>query len=184
MNLYHVRINSVTTRTINICFHCSEVEYVRGQRAHLALHMQLGSSILAIPLIGISGALLWLTRTLHWLGVALIGISLALAFILGTVFLLIPPLTFRRESRLQEDVSLTFSPESVHLKTKDVDSQLQWSTFSMALIDSHSYLLYSGKSSFALIPKRVFQDADQQKEFEQQLLQQIPKIITRKLKMR
>ena len=106
--------------------------------------------------------------------------SLALALILGTVFLLIPPLTFRRESRLQEEVSLTFSPESVHLKTKDVDSQLQWSTFSMALIDSRSYLLYSGKSNFALIPKRVFQDTDHQKAFEQLLVQQIPKIITRK----
>lgn len=119
------------------------------------------------------------TGIFYWFGVVVLGISLALVLVLAATFFLVPAQTFRREPKLREDVSWSFSPENIFLKTKDVDSEMQWSTFSMALIDSHSYLLFIGKTSFVLIPKRVFQDAEIRTAFEKLLLQQIPKIITK-----
>jgi hypothetical protein len=44
----------VTTSTINLCFRYTEAEYVRAQRAYLALQMRLGSSILATILMGLA----------------------------------------------------------------------------------------------------------------------------------
>jgi hypothetical protein len=171
----------MTIPPVNISFRCTELDYVRGQRAHLALHIDIGKDIVALPLIGIFGAFFWHIKSspLHWIGAALIGLSVLGAVYLCTIFLILPPLSFRRELKAREDVVFTFTPESIHFKSKDVDSQLQWSTFSKALIDSHSYLLYFGKNTFALIPKRVLQDEERQKAFEQLLSRQIPKIIRR-----
>ena len=51
--------------------------------------------------------------------------------------------------------------------------------YSRALVDPHSYLLYYGSRQFTVIPRRVFQSADQQQAFEQLLTQHISKIVRR-----
>jgi len=51
--------------------------------------------------------------------------------------------------------------------------------YSRALIDEHSYVLYYGSRQFTVIPKRVFQNAEQQQIFEQLLTQHVSKIARR-----
>jgi hypothetical protein len=107
----------------------------------------------------------------------LIGASGILSLMLIAAFFVIPVLSFRRQPKFRDEYSLTFSQESIHFKTEHIDSVLQWSMYSRALIDAHSYVLYYGTRSISVIPKRAFESADQQKVFEELLKQHIPKII-------
>jgi hypothetical protein len=45
------------------------------------------------------------------------------------------------------------------------------------LVDAYSYLLYWGTRTFTIIPKRVFQNTEQQGAFEQLLAERVPKIV-------
>jgi len=108
------------------------------------------------------------------------SVSVVFLLILFAAFVIIPPMAFRREPKLREEYSLTFSQEGIHFITAHIDSQLQWSIYSRALIDAHSYVLYHGTGSFTVIPKRVFQSADQQRAFEQLLVQHVPKIVAKR----
>jgi hypothetical protein len=51
--------------------------------------------------------------------------------------------------------------------------------YSRVLVDAHSYVLYYGTRSFTVIPKRVFQSADQKSAFDELLVQHVPKIVTK-----
>ena len=148
-------------------------------RAHYASRLRLWLDIPAIAATGVAGASLWRSTSLHWLSVASISVSGVLVLILVMAFVVIPPFAFRREPKFRDEYSLTFSAEGVHFKTKHIDSQLRWSIYSKALIVAHSYLLYHGTGSFSVIPKRALQNGDQQRSFEQLLVQHIPKIIAK-----
>jgi hypothetical protein len=94
-------------------------------------------------------------------------------------FVIIPPVTFRVNPKYRDDYSLVFSAEGIHFRTVHIDSQLQWSVYSRALVDAYSYILYYGSRTFTVIPKRVFQDSEQQSALERMLGQHVPKVITR-----
>ena len=164
---------------VSLCFRYTESDYVRAMRAHYASRLRLWLDIPAMVVSGVAGVYLWRSPSLHWLSIASIGISGVFVLILSLAFVVIPPLAFRREPKFQDEYSLTFSQECIHFKTTHIDSQLQWSIYSRALIDAHSYVLYYGNGSFSVIPKRVFQSADQQRTFEQLIVQHVPKIVAK-----
>ena len=165
--------------TINLSFRYAERDYARALRAHYASHLRLPLDILVILVLIGAGAYLWRSPNLHWLGVAGVALAAVFALILLAAFTLIPALAFRRELKFRDDYSLAFSPEGIHFRTAQIDSQLQWSMYSRALVDAHSYVLYYGSRQFTVIPKRVFQSADQQQAFERLLTERISQIIRR-----
>lgn len=164
--------------TIYLSFRYAESDYVRALRAHYASHLRLRlDSVLTIILVGV-GLYLWRLPSLHWLGLACIVVAAVFALMLIAMFTVIPPLAFRREPKFRDGYSLTFSPEGIHFRTAQIDSQLQWSMYSRALVVAHSYLLYYGSRQFTVIPKRVFQSVEQRQAFEQLLSQHISEIVT------
>jgi len=165
--------------TINLSFRYAESDYVRALRAHYASHLRLRlDTVVTVALAGF-GIYLWRSPSLHWLGLASVIISVAFALMLVAAFTVVPPLAFRREPKFRDDYSLTFSPEGIHFRTAHIDSHLQWSMYSRALIASHSYVLYYGSRQFTVIPKRVFESAEQQQAFEQLLTQHVSHIVRR-----
>ena len=164
---------------INLSFRYAENDYVRAMRAHYASQLRLPLDILVIiVLIGV-GAYLWRSPSLHWLAVAGISLAVVFALMLIAAFRVIPTVAFRREPKFRDDYSLAFSPEGIHFRTAHIDSQLQWSMYSRVLIDAHSYVLYYGSRQFTVIPKRVFQSADQRQAFEQMLTERSSNIVRR-----
>jgi hypothetical protein len=103
-------------------------------------------------------------------------VAVVFALLLVAAFTVIPSLVFRREQKFRNDYSLTFSPEGIHFRTVHIDSQVQWDMYSRVLIDAHSYVLYYGWNQITVIPKRVFQSAEQQQAFEQLLTKHISQI--------
>jgi len=116
-------------------------------------------------------------QDLRWFGAAIVSTAAFVVLVIAAKFFIIPQRLFRGEPRLKDERSLTFTSDGIHIQTAHVDSQLEWSTYSRALIDSHSFILYYGVRSFTVIPKRVFRDAEQKRVFEELLSQKIPKIV-------
>jgi hypothetical protein len=162
-----------------LSFRYLESDYVRALRAHYASRLRLRLDIVVtVVLVGIGGYL-WQSPTTHWLGVWSVVIAVLFGLLLIAAFTIIPPLVFRREPKFRDEYSLTFSSEGIHFRTAHIDSQLQWSIYSRALVDAHSYVLYYGSRQFTVIPKRVFQSSEQQQAFELLLTQHISQIVRR-----
>jgi hypothetical protein len=89
----------------------------------------------------------------------------------------IPALIFRREPKYRDEYSLRFSPEGIHFRTVHIDSRLEWSMYTNALVTAQSYILYYGSSALTVIPKRVFESAKQQNAFDDLLVANVPKIV-------
>lgn len=165
--------------SINISFRYTEGDCVRALRAHYASLFRLPLDIAATFVLAGIGSYLLSFSTLQWLGVSLIGIAALFGIMLLGAFVVIPRLAFRREPKFRDDYSLVFSAEGIHFHTLHVDSQIQWGLYSSAMIDAYSYILYYSAREMTVIPKRVFQSAEQQREFELLLTQRIPQIVRR-----
>ena len=126
-----------------------------------------------------SGVSLWQSPSSHWLGVACVVIAGLFSLMLVVAFAVMPPLVFRREPKFRDEYSLAFSPDGIHFRTTHIDSQLHWSLYSHALIDTHSYMLYYGSRQFTVIPKRVFDSSEQQQAFEHLLTRHVSDIKRR-----
>jgi hypothetical protein len=163
--------------TVNLSFRYLESDYVRALRTHFASRLRLRFDIFVAVFLAAVGVFLWRSPDCHWLGVAGVIVATVFVLILIAAFTVVPPLAFRREPKFRDEYCLTFSPEGIHFRTAHIDSQLQWSLYSRALVDAHSYLLYHGSRQFTVIPKRVFQSAEQRQAFEQLLVQHISQIV-------
>jgi hypothetical protein len=165
--------------TVSLSFRYLERDYVRALRAHYASRLRLPLDIAVCVILAGIGAYLWRSADLHWLGLACIVLAAVFAALLIAAFTVIPSLVFRREPKFRDDYALTFSPDGIHFRTAHIDSQLQWSMYSRALVDAHSYVLYYGSRQFSVIPKRVFQSSEEQETFERLLTERVPQIVRR-----
>jgi hypothetical protein len=161
---------------IHLSFRYSEQDIVRAMRAHVASRLRLKLDIAVVVVTALLAVYLWQSPDLYWYSRGLVGVLVVFVLILVAAFSVIPVMLFRREPTYRDDYSLTFSSESIHFCTIHIDSQLQWSMYSRALIDAHSFVLYYGSRSFSVIPKRVFETAEQQAAFEKLISEKIPEI--------
>ena len=165
--------------TVKLSFRYLEIDYVRALRAHYASRLRLRLDIVVAIVLAGAGAYLWRSPDLHWLGVGCVLVAAFFTLMLVAAFTVVPRIAFRREPKFRDDYALTFSPDGIHFRTAHIDSQLQWSMYSRALVDAHSYVLYYGSRQFTVVPKRVFQNAEDQQAFEQMLAQHVPQIVRR-----
>ena len=165
------------SETVSLSFRYAESDYVRALRAHYSSRLRVRRDLIAAIVLALLGFYSWRSPDYHWFGAFCLVASLVLVLMLFAAFVVIPPLAFRSEAKFRDDYSLTLSQDGIHFRTANIDSHLQWSLYSRALIDKHSYVLYYGSRQFTVIPKRVFQDAEQQKIFEQLLTQHVSNIV-------
>ena len=170
-------VGALSTSTVNLTFRYSELDYVRGLRAHYGSRLRWRLDTAVAVGVGGLGICLLSSTDYYWLGLFNLVVALFLALVLIAAFIIIPPFAFRREPKFRDEYSLIFSPEGIHFRTVHIDSRLQWNMYSRALIDEYSYVLYYGQNHMTVIPKRVFQDIEQQRAFEQMLDQHIADIV-------
>jgi YcxB-like protein len=165
--------------TVNLSFHYLESDYVHALRAHYASRLRLRLDVFVTLVLASVGIYLWRSPTLHGFGVGCVILSILFALVLVAAFTVIPLLAFRREPKFRDDYSLTFSTDGIHFRTAHIDSELQWSLYSRALVDHHSYVLYYGSHHFTVIPKRVFPSVGQREAFERLLTEHVSPIERR-----
>jgi len=127
--------------TIHLSFRYSELDYTRAMRAHLVSRLRLKLDVAVIVATALLGIYLWRSPDLRGWGIWLVCLSASFFLVLVAAFGVIPGLIFRREPKFRDEYSLTFSPAGIHFRTAHINSQLQWSLYSRALIDAH-YLFY------------------------------------------
>jgi hypothetical protein len=167
------------TPTVDLSFRYSENDFVRAMRLHYATRLRPKADGAVAVICAVVGFFLWHSSSARWLAVFCIAASCLLIMILVAAFGVIPSLVFRREPKFRDDYSLAFSADGIHFRTAHIDSRLEWSMYSRALVDSHSYVLYYGKNSFTVITKRVFQNPEQLRVFEELLAKFVPEIVRR-----
>ncbi len=167
------------TQPLHLSFRYSESEYVQAIRSHFANRLRLKSDIAVILGLAIIAAYFWNTGGMQtFVGVAGMG-SLVLSAMLVGVFFVAPRRMFRRNPKLHDEYSLTFSDVGIRFHTAHIDSQLAWTLYTHVVVNANSYLLYYGESQFSVIPKRLLQSAEEQQQFEQFLARHIPKFTRR-----
>ncbi len=163
--------------TVNLSFRYLESDYVHAFRAHYLTRLRIPLDITVIVVLFCIGVCFWQSSSSHLLSITCFVAATAFALLLLAAFIIIPPLAFRREPKFQDDYSLSFSPEGICFRTAHIDSKLQWDMYSRVLVDARSYVMYYGSNQFSVIPKRVFQNREEQQSFEKLLTQHITKII-------
>jgi YcxB-like protein len=161
---------------VHLSFRYSEIDYVRAMRAHYASRLRLKIDVIVVVAAGLLGVYLWQAPDSRGWGIGLVCLSAVFALILAAAFGVIPRLVFRGDPKFRDQYSLTFAPEGIHFRTDHIDSQLEWSIYSRALIDSRSFLLYYGVRAFTVIPKNVFETAEQLAAFEKLVSEKIPTV--------
>jgi hypothetical protein len=162
--------------TVNLSFRYVEQDYVRAMRAHYASRLRLPLDIAVIVGVVAIGAYEWRSGS-QGSGITLLCVSGIFSLMLVAAFAIIPTIAFRRQPKVRDDYSLSFSPQGIHFQTAHVDSDLKWSMYTSALVDAHSFILYYGSQQFTVIPKRVFQDVSQRQTFEKLLVQNVSKVV-------
>jgi len=175
---------SITSREsmrtkFDLTFRYEERDYLRAMRAHLLSELRLRLDILVCVIGFASGCYLWRFSELKLLGQIAVGGSVLFALLLIAAFTVLPRWWFRREPKYRDEYSLSFSPEGIHFRTAHIDSQLQWSLYTRALVDEHSFILYYGSRQFTIIPRREFANAEQQRAFANLLTQHVEQIARR-----
>jgi len=167
----------VVNSTVTLSFRYLQSDIVRAMRSHYASLLRPRLDIVVAVGLAALGVYFWRLPSSHWFGVLFVAASAVFGLILVAAFLVIPPLSFRHQPKFRDEYSLTFSPEGIHFQTAHIDSHLEWSIYSSVLVDAYSYVLYWGTRTFTIIPKRVFQNTEQQGTFEQLLADRVPKIV-------
>lgn len=167
--------------TVHLSFRYSEQDYVRAMRAHLKSRLRLKLDIVVIVLAAVLGFYEWRSLDSAWWGVGLIFLSGVFALVLAVAFGVVPRMVFRGEPKFRDEYSLAFSGGGIHFQTVHVNSQLEWSTYNRALVDAHSFVLYHGRRSFTVIPKRVFETPEHLAGFERLLSEKVREIVRQDL---
>jgi YcxB-like protein len=162
--------------TVNLSFRYAEQDYVRAMRAHYASRLRLPLDVAVIVGLAVLGAYEAWSGS-HGFGITLLSVSGIFALMLVAAFAIIPRIAFRSQPKFRDEYSLGFSPQGIHFRTSHIDSDLQWSIYTSALVDAHSFILYYGSQQFTVIPKRVFQDVLQRQTFEQLLAQNVSNVV-------
>lgn len=159
---------------VNLSFRYEEQDYVRAMRAHFAMRLRLPLDLTLAAMTALLGA--------YELGIGMVCLSGGFILILVAAFAVIPRIWFRSQPKLRDEYSLRFSSEGIHFQTVHIDSDLQWTMYTRALVDPYSFILYYGNQQFTLIPKRVFSDGAQRELFERLLSQNVSNILNKTTK--
>jgi hypothetical protein len=162
--------------TVSLSFRYDEHDYVRAMRAHYASRLRLPLDIAVVVVVAVIGVYELRSGSQRF-GIALLTLSGIFALMLVSAFAVIPRIAFRSQPKFRDDYSLTFTPQGIHFRTTHIESDLQWSMYTRALVDAHSFILYYGSQQFTVVPKRVFQDVAQRQTFERLLTQNVPQIV-------
>jgi hypothetical protein len=163
--------------TVHLTFRYSEQDYVRAMRAHLKSRLRLKLDIVVIALAAALGLYEWHSLDSPWWGMALVFLAAVLAAVLIIALGIVPRMVFRGEPKFRDEYSLTFSENGIHFQTAHINSQLEWSMYIRALVDAHSFVLYHGRRSFTVVPKRVFKNPEHLEAFERLMAEKIPEIV-------
>jgi hypothetical protein len=156
---------------VQISFKYSEEEYLAAIRFYF-WHSKtlLGRAIVAYVLLSAG-----LVVLVAWMGfpvpfwfypalVAIAGVALFQGFVVDR-----PRTYFQCDPKFRDDYYLTFSDAGIEFHTQNMSSMTAWNFYSGVVENDSFYILIYGKNihSLSIVPKRAFQNSDQDTTFRQ-----------------
>jgi YcxB-like protein len=163
--------------TVHLSFRYTEEEYLAAIRFYFWHSKELLARLLVSCLLFSIGLLLiyaWLEFLIPvWANVILMLIA-GVAFFHGYVIDL-PRGYFRGDPKFREEYNLTFSEEGIEFRTQNINSRIAWNLYTRVVENDSFYILVYGKNihSLSIIPKRVFQNSQQERTFREMLRRHI-----------
>ncbi len=105
----------------------------------------------------------------------LIGIiaGAVLLVIVSYAWFILPRQIYASQPKLKQQYDLVFSDAGLLFRTAGIDSKLDWSIYQKWVVDDEFYILYYGKRSLTVIPRRVFPDDSADRAFHELLIRKI-----------
>ncbi len=156
--------------TISLTFQVRFKEYLEACFFHFVLRFRKFFEVLKYVLIVIIGIIGWVFFGYRPFWLVMITFPLWIMILL----LYASALAFKREPKYKETLRWIFTDEGILLKTKSIDSKLEWSVYNTFLETKNIFMLYYGRELFSLIPKRSFLNANEIEEFKKLARSKIP----------
>jgi hypothetical protein len=151
---------------ITLHFTYTETDYVRAVR--LRNRRRAGGRFDLVAGLGVTafGAVTWWHEGYSSMRAMLVALGLLFLAMLVATEVVLPRWWFRREPKLQDPYTLTFSDTGIDFRTSRIHSQLEWALYHGFAESPTTYLLLYGHNQFSAIPKRVFESPEQEARFK------------------
>lgn len=153
---------------MKVSFKYTQEEYERAVWLHYKQRLNPKLDI-AVALFSFLFGIFVLVHTQAYVGYGLLLISAVLVGILVLARYIFPKMTFKSSSKYQDQYTIEFLDDEIKFETPSINSQLQWSLYTKALINDEHFLLYYGANVFSVIPRRVFGSEEELGRFEELL---------------
>jgi hypothetical protein len=142
--------------------------------AHWSAHRQGTLSNLIVGGVGVAIGLISFALSL-WLAIFVISAGASLLIMTWARFLLWRRF-FREAKKYNDDVSVVFRDDAVHVESAEGKSDLNWDFFSWYLDTADYVLLYTTKRQFSVVPKKSFPDSESLRRFLEQVEKKLKRI--------
>lgn len=145
-------------------FTITQDEYVRAMRRHNKTRIQPIRDIIAGVIAVLAGAYVLLSSGAKLWGYILIVPGVILLSMIAYIKFIIPAKIYQAARRkLSSEYWIQFRDDGMRFRYTDIDSSLKWSLFSSWLRDNEFYILYHDGIGCSVIPRRAFNDGDDER---------------------
>ena len=164
---------------IFITFQYTPEEYSEAMRLHYENILNLKRDFYiggGLFLLGIADLALF-GYSMLWAMV--VGLSVFFLLMLIFAYFVVPNLVFKRDNKLHDKYTLEFADEGINFKTVNLNSRLEWKIYNKVVEGEKFFLLYWGKYTFTVIPKRAFANESDQQKFRELIIERIKVAVPR-----
>ncbi|GJM78715.1 YcxB family protein [Paenibacillus timonensis] len=142
----------------------SEREFITAMNQNLNLKRLAFDVVLAVGLL-VYGFYLISINLAVLLAAFLVALSVLFVFMILVRIIVVPRVVFRREPKYREEYELVFQEDEILFTAGGLDSIIKWDFYkSIRETKDFIYLIYS-KNGCSIIPKRAFQNNEEQEIF-------------------
>src|SRR5438067_1799560 len=127
---------------VELRFRYTEQDIVQAMRAHNGSRLRFGVDVVVALVVTGAGVYFWVSGQAVTFGMIATTFGAFFGIIMLAAFYVVPMWIVRHEAKYREPYELTFSTEGIHFRTANVDSRIQWNTYTQALMDSRAFLIY------------------------------------------
>ena len=157
----------------NLKFRYDPKEYEEAMRLHFSSVIKLKRDIIIGFMLLIFGLICLYYFEYSFIWILDIALSIVLLLISFSAYYIIPKLAFNRDPKLKDDYNLIFNNDEIIFNTEKLNSTLEWKIYDKVLENTKFFLIYWGKYTFTVIPKRAFKDEMEINNFRNLLKEKI-----------
>lgn len=92
------------------------------------------------------------------------------------VYAFLPKRLYKREPRISKEVTMKVDEEGFDSFSEGIQSKIKWDFYSSAKENNEFIMLYFGKDSFTIIPKRAFKEKNDYLSFKELMHKYLQKV--------